>query len=192
MVIDIIMQVTFFAASIIVAWYFAYLQMNTKLEKILAREYIGILTKDQAMALLKLYLAEMKRELNREIDDYCDNHINDLLSSGVNQSTEIRLKNALETRYQKVRDDASNKFSRFTIAHSKNFMDFITQVDRTALSETKKGIIIAAAQHLSKTQAGQSQNIQALKELLSAQMTQANAHGMLVFEQALHHWYDKQ
>jgi len=85
-------------SSLFSAW-LVYLKMDAKLEKILARDYIGVLNKAQAVALLGLYLSEIKRELNREIDALCDKRPPLILNDTDEDSVSIRLRNTIRKKF---------------------------------------------------------------------------------------------
>jgi uncharacterized protein YacL len=71
-IVSVSLTIISIVVSVAVAVILAYLGMDRKLQKLLTRDYEGVLNRYQAEALLGMYLDEMKRELNREIDEYCE------------------------------------------------------------------------------------------------------------------------
>jgi hypothetical protein len=70
-------------------------------------------------------------------------------------------------------------------------MDFLEYVDRSALPSAKDGLLSVAVNHVKNCLAGVHCDVQGLKEVLSAQMVQANKHGRVIFGQAIKEWYAK-
>ncbi len=171
-----------------------YLGMNRKLEKILEREYEGKLNKAQALVILRLYLSEMLRELNREIDDFCSNRLNIILRDINNSSVQIRIQNSLERRHAKTQEIVSNKFSEFKLINGASFTTLSNHVNRDIIVEACKKMaedISQFSQSLPTKEDINDAEMQSIKEILSLEMVKANKKGKRFFEEQLDIMYKK-
>jgi len=177
---DILVAIVSILVSSGLSVFLAYLSMNRKLERILEQDYKGVLNKDQANELLKLYLADIRRELNREIDDFCDRRLEDILIDIQKDTFLIRIRNTLERKYHTTQELVANRYSKFKIYNGKYFVDLLDSVSRDISANGLDRVSNELTNYFRNNPIQgsiEAHQIQSFKELISAQMVEANTRG---------------
>jgi len=172
--------------AIIISIWIAYQKADQKLEKILSRDYQGLMTLPQAEALADLYIAEMRREIRINVDEFCDNRLAKILEDPDASSVQLRLKDAAIGRFSRLRRNVAHQFSSFRINPTMTFDHFVEDVDRTGVEKATENIAAMIVRYI---ESEKKSPISALKEQLSAIANEANQTGLVLIKEKLRATY---
>jgi len=133
---------TFFSAGLSV--FIAYCKFSKKLDRLLERDFQGVLTKEQANYLIGIYADLIKKELLFRIDTYCKVNLPKLKESpGDMTLIRERLSLAIRTNYENARDSVINRFHCFKIGPTKSFVEVIHAADRAQIPDVIDATVTA-------------------------------------------------
>jgi hypothetical protein len=179
-------SIMFNVVAIGVSVYIAYLKADEKLGKILSRDYQGLMTLPQAEALADLYIAEMRREIRINVDEFCDNRLAKILEDPDASSVQLRLKDAAIGRFSRLRRNVAHQFTSFRITPTTTFDHFVEDVDRSGVEKATAQIAATIVRYI---ESDKKPHISALKEQLSAIANEANQTGLVLIKEKLRATY---
>jgi hypothetical protein len=187
---DLLASIVVTVVSIGASYYMAFNQISKKIDSIISNEFLGILTQDQAEALVHIYIQMIRKALQWEIDDYCDFHLEKLTADPSEESVRARLNHVITARYFRARQIVSLEFAPFKISKTLSFMKFLKSADRKDVPSTSEETVKAVSAYIVAAPTNKESARNALKHLLSTKMATLNLEGLDLMLKAIMKWYE--
>ena len=129
--------------SLFVAIFIAYNQTRINLDKIIERDYVGQLTKTQALALSHLYIAAIRKELRYQVDRFLDYEFHKFKKI----KTPEAMQNFVYGKYKHCIRDIREQFSSFKLKGGTDFIFAVEAVNEKSSLDSRQQILYVLAAH---------------------------------------------
>lgn len=182
-IIGIIISIVLGVIGIIVSLFYAYDKTRKDIEKIIARDFEGNLTKNQALSMVDIYINLFRKEMRYQLNHFFDYQLDKYKEI----NSKVVIQNIVYDKYKFCSIEMKNKFQLFRLKGGIKFISILDCISKEPIIKAKSEIFVA----LNEIYNEEGYDIEVIKSKIFRSMNDTNDIGEDLMKREIETLYNR-